>query len=86
MQEERWQERKDAVHVELEGGSLPQPHSNPTPQADPMHPTAPLALVHWLWGMARQVRSCRKGEEKQLLLGFGEQYCFVARTKHLTFQ
>lgn len=69
-----------------EGGSVPQPHSNPTPQPAPMHPTPPLALVHRLWGMARQARSCRNGEEKQSLLGFGERYCFVARTKHSTFQ
>lgn len=68
-----------------EGGSLPQSHSNPTPQPAPMHPTPPLALVHQLWGIARQARSHRNGEEKQSLLGFGEQYYFIARTKHSTF-
>lgn len=54
-------------HRVTKGGSLPQPHSNPTPQPAAMHPTPPLALAHWLWGVARQARSCRSREEKQLL-------------------
>lgn len=49
-----------------EGGSLPQPHSNLTPQPDPMHPTPPLALVHWLWGMASNQEAAGKRKRGNL--------------------
>lgn len=66
-----------------EGGSLPQ-QSYPTASSHAPHTsTGPGSLAV---GNGKQPRSCRKGEERQSLLGFGEQYCFVARTKHSTFQ
>lgn len=88
MQEETRQERKDEVLGELQrdAGCL-------SPTALPPHsplPCPPHLRWPWLTGWpretARQVRSRRKGEEKQSLLGFCEQYCFVAGTKHSTFQ
>lgn len=88
MQEERRQEREDEVLGELQREVVCL-----SPMALPPHSQLlwpPQLRWPWLTGWrqrtARQGRSHRKGEEKQLLLGFCERYCFVAGTKHSTFQ
>jgi len=86
--EERQQETKDEALRELQRDASCLSPTALAPQSQlPCLPHLRWPwLTGWLWGKARQARSCRKGEEKQLLLGFCERYCFVAGTKHSTFQ
>lgn len=82
MQEERQIERGDEVWGETQGDVC-----GPSPIA--VHPLLLLPCTLCIptpTSPARQERRHGKGEEEPSLYSFCEQYCFVAGTKHLTFQ